>query len=67
VLVTGHSRRRDTDLAARTGNNRVVNFPGPARLIGEFVDLRITEALAHTLRGEVVTAEPASAPIADCA
>jgi tRNA-2-methylthio-N6-dimethylallyladenosine synthase len=59
VLVTGRSRRRASELAARTGNNRVVNFPGAERLVGQFIDLRITEALAHSLRGEPMTTEPA--------
>jgi tRNA-2-methylthio-N6-dimethylallyladenosine synthase len=39
----------------RTSNNRIVNFAAPARLIGQFADLRITAALPHSLRGEVVT------------
>jgi tRNA-2-methylthio-N6-dimethylallyladenosine synthase len=57
VLVDGHSRKDATELAGRTDNNRVVNFAGPARLIGSFVDIRITSALPHSLRGEAVTAE----------
>jgi len=32
----------------------VVNFPGNARLVGSFIDVRITEARAHSLRGEFV-------------
>ena len=57
VLVDRHSRKDATELAGRTDNNRVVNFAGPARLIGSFVDIRITSALPHSLRGEAVTAE----------
>jgi len=57
VLIDGHSRKDATELAGRTDNNRVVNFAGPARLIGSFVDVRITSALPHSLRGEAVTAE----------
>ena len=38
-------------------NNRVVNFDGPARPIGHFVDVRITEALPNSLRGEFVACE----------
>ena len=49
-LVEGASARNPAELAARTGNNRVVNFAGAAE---GFVDLRITEARAHTLRGEL--------------
>jgi tRNA-2-methylthio-N6-dimethylallyladenosine synthase len=54
VLVEGPSRRDPRQLAGRTENNRVVNFPGPASLIGELVALRITEALPNSLRGEPV-------------
>jgi tRNA-2-methylthio-N6-dimethylallyladenosine synthase len=59
VLVEGPSRKDPNQLAGRTPNNRVVNFSGPARLIGQFVDLRITEALPNSLRGRVVTRETA--------
>ncbi len=55
VLVEGPSKKDASELMGRTGNNRIVNFPGPARLIGEFVDVTITQALPHSLRGEVVT------------
>jgi tRNA-2-methylthio-N6-dimethylallyladenosine synthase len=53
VLVTGPSRRDPAEFAARTSNNRVVNFPGNPRLVGQMIDLDITEARAHTLRGMV--------------
>jgi tRNA-2-methylthio-N6-dimethylallyladenosine synthase len=53
VLVSGTSRRDPGELAARTSNNRVVNFAGAPRLIGHMIDLEITEARAHTLRGVV--------------
>jgi len=51
VLVEGPARRDPDDLAGRTANNRVVNFPGPRRLVGRFVDVAIERALSHTLRG----------------
>ena len=54
MLVEGRSRKEARELAGRTDNNRVVNFAGPPRLIGRFVDVRITAALAHSLRGELV-------------
>jgi tRNA-2-methylthio-N6-dimethylallyladenosine synthase len=54
VLVEGHSKKRKTELQGRTGNNRVVNFPGPESLINQYVDLRIAAALPHSLRGELV-------------
>ncbi|MGL1833189.1 tRNA (N6-isopentenyl adenosine(37)-C2)-methylthiotransferase MiaB [Rhodocyclaceae bacterium SMB388] len=57
ILVEGHSRKNPAELAGRTENNRVVNFAANARLIGAFVDVRITAALPHSLRGEIVTRE----------
>jgi tRNA-2-methylthio-N6-dimethylallyladenosine synthase len=56
VLVTGPAAKNMRELAGRTDNNRVVNFPGDAGLIGDYADVRITTALAHSLRGELVTA-----------
>jgi tRNA-2-methylthio-N6-dimethylallyladenosine synthase len=53
VLVEGPSRRRAGELAGRTPNNRVVNFPGDASLIDRFVDVRITGCGTHSLRGEL--------------
>jgi tRNA-2-methylthio-N6-dimethylallyladenosine synthase len=53
VLVERPSRKDPRQLAGRTGNMRWVNFDGPASLIGQFVDLRITEALPHSLRGRL--------------
>ena len=43
ILVEGPSRKDPRQLAGRTENNRVVNFDGPPRLVGEFVDVVITE------------------------
>lgn len=54
VLVEGSSRRDGRELSGRTDNNRVVNFPGDARLIGQFVDVFITEAMPNSLRGRWV-------------
>jgi len=54
VLVDGLSRKDSSEIKGRTQNNRVVNFPGNPRLIGRFVHVHITEALAHSLRGELV-------------
>jgi tRNA-2-methylthio-N6-dimethylallyladenosine synthase len=54
VLVEGPSKKDPAERAGRTGNNRVVNFPGDAALNHSFVDVRITAALAHSLRGIVV-------------
>jgi tRNA-2-methylthio-N6-dimethylallyladenosine synthase len=52
VLVERPSRKDPRELAGRTANNRVVNFAGPSSLIGEFVDLTVTQALPNSLRGE---------------
>jgi tRNA-2-methylthio-N6-dimethylallyladenosine synthase len=52
VLVEGPARRNPAELAGRTANNRVVNFRGRAELIGRFVEVRITAARSHSLRGE---------------
>jgi tRNA-2-methylthio-N6-dimethylallyladenosine synthase len=60
VLVEGPSRKDAGELAGRTDNNRVVNFAGHARLVGRFVDLEITQALPHSLRGRAIVAEPVS-------
>jgi tRNA-2-methylthio-N6-dimethylallyladenosine synthase len=53
VLVEGHARRDAGELAGRTDNNRMVNFAGPHDLIGGFVEVTITSALPHSLRGEL--------------
>jgi tRNA-2-methylthio-N6-dimethylallyladenosine synthase len=57
ILVEGPSRKNAAELAGRTECNRVVNFEGPARLVGEMIDVRVTAVSSHTLRGEVVTRE----------
>ena len=56
VLVEGTSRKNPRELAGRTENNRVVNFPGAAELIGEMVSIKITRALPNSLRGELPAA-----------
>jgi len=53
VLVEGPSRKNPDELTGKTENMRSVNFPAPARLIGRFVDVVITEALSNSLRGRV--------------
>jgi tRNA-2-methylthio-N6-dimethylallyladenosine synthase len=57
VLVEGTSRKDVLEMAARTDNNRIVNFAGNPRLINTFVNVRITDALPHSLRGEIVIHE----------
>jgi len=51
VLVTGHAVKDPSELAARTANNRVVNFSGNAALIGRYAEVTIAAALPHSLRG----------------
>jgi len=53
VLVEGAARKDAAELCGRTGNNRVVNFPGSRELIGRLVDVMVTAALSHSLRGEL--------------
>ena len=64
VLVEGASRKDATELMGRTECNRVVNFAGDARLVGQMIDLRITKSLAYTLRGEVPVREGSELPAA---
>jgi len=59
ILVEGASKRDGSELMGRTECNRVVNFAGGSRLMGQMVEVTITEAKAYTLRGEVVTRSPA--------
>jgi len=54
ALVEGKSKKDEKELAARTDNNRIVNFSGAAGMIGRFVEVKITQVVHHTLRGELV-------------
>jgi tRNA-2-methylthio-N6-dimethylallyladenosine synthase len=53
VLIERTAKRNAHELAGRTANNRWVNLAGPAQLIGRFVDVTVTDALAHSLRGRL--------------
>ena len=64
VLVEGASKRDGRELSGRTDNNRVVNFPGDPRLIGQFVDVHITEAMPNSLRGRWMPAGAADSSLA---
>ena len=57
ALVEGPSKRNPMELRARTENNRVVNFTGSPELIGQFVDIHITESFTNSLRGTLVRTE----------
>ncbi|SEF41359.1 tRNA-i(6)A37 thiotransferase enzyme MiaB [Nitrosomonas ureae] len=54
VLLEGASKKNLDELSGRTDNNRVVNLAGNSELIGQFVNVLITEARAHSLRGDLV-------------
>jgi tRNA-2-methylthio-N6-dimethylallyladenosine synthase len=55
VLVMKPSKKDANELAGKTENNRWVNFPGPAHLIGRFVDVEVVAALPQSLRGRLAT------------
>jgi tRNA-2-methylthio-N6-dimethylallyladenosine synthase len=62
ILVEGPSKKDGNELMGRTGNNRIVNFaggPNAARLIGRMIDVRVTQALPHSLRGGLLLRETA--------
>jgi tRNA-2-methylthio-N6-dimethylallyladenosine synthase len=54
VLVEKVSKKNANELTGRTENMRFVNFPGHTRMIGQFVDVVITEAMSNSLRGRLV-------------
>jgi tRNA-2-methylthio-N6-dimethylallyladenosine synthase len=54
ILVEGPSKKNPDELCGRTDNNRVVNFAGTPDLVGHFINIRITAALSHSLRGEII-------------
>ena len=57
ILVEGPSRKDASELMGRTECNRIVNFAGPARLVGQMIDVAITTAYPHSLRAVVATLE----------
>jgi tRNA-2-methylthio-N6-dimethylallyladenosine synthase len=61
ILVEGASRKDPGELMGRTECNRIVNFKGPARLVGQLIDVTITQALPHSLRGEPLLSESVAA------
>lgn len=54
VLVDGISKRSSEEVTGRTSSNHIVNLRGDKALIGQFVDVEITAAAAHSLHGTVV-------------
>ena len=57
VLVSRPSKRSDQEMSGKTENNRTVNFEGQQRLVGKFVDVKITAAFPNSLRGYIVAVE----------
>lgn len=57
ILVTGLSKKSEQQLSGRTECNRVVNFDGPSHLIGEFIEVQISDALPNSLRGRLLDME----------
>ena len=57
ILVEGPSKKNPMELRGRTENNRIVNFEAPHTVIGQFVDVKITDVYANSLRGELVRTE----------
>jgi tRNA-2-methylthio-N6-dimethylallyladenosine synthase len=60
VLVERHAKKDSRELAGRTECNRWVNFSGPGSLLQRFVDVVVTEARPHSLRGTLAEAPPAT-------
>jgi tRNA-2-methylthio-N6-dimethylallyladenosine synthase len=56
ILVEGPARKDASELMGRTECNRIVNFAGAPRLAGHMLEVRITAAYPHSLRGEVPVA-----------
>ena len=54
ILVEGVSKKNPDELCGRTDNNRMANFPGHPSEVGDFINVKITAALTHSLRGEIV-------------
>jgi tRNA-2-methylthio-N6-dimethylallyladenosine synthase len=57
ILVEGPSKKNPMELRGRTENNRIVNFVAPHSVIGGFVDVKITDVYANSLRGDLVRQE----------
>ncbi|MGP1664504.1 MAG: TRAM domain-containing protein, partial [Rhodanobacter sp.] len=61
VLVEKPSTRDSNELSGRTENMRYVNFAGDIRMIGQFIDVVVTEAMSNSLRGRIKPADDAAA------
>jgi len=65
LVIEGPSKKNPDELAGRTENNRVVNFPGPPELIGRVTEVKITAARANSLRGRLIGTHTDS-KVAEC-
>jgi tRNA-2-methylthio-N6-dimethylallyladenosine synthase len=54
VLTEGFSARSETDLKGHTTCNKVINFSGGAELVGKILKVRVTQAKAHSLFGQIL-------------
>jgi tRNA-2-methylthio-N6-dimethylallyladenosine synthase len=57
ILVEGPSKKNPMELRGKTENNRTVNFVAPHSVIGQFVDVKITDVYANSLRGDLIRQE----------
>jgi tRNA-2-methylthio-N6-dimethylallyladenosine synthase len=57
ILVEGPSKKNPMELRGRTENNRIVNFEAPHHVIGQFVDIKVTDVYSNSLRGELIREE----------
>jgi len=60
VLVEGQSKQSAQEVTGRTRSNKIVNFEGDLGLVGNLVPVQITKAYAHSLRGEITSAQDPS-------
>jgi tRNA-2-methylthio-N6-dimethylallyladenosine synthase len=54
VLIEGRSKQSERDVTGRTRSNKIVNFKGDLDWVGHLVQVHITKAYPHSLRGEIV-------------
>jgi tRNA-2-methylthio-N6-dimethylallyladenosine synthase len=57
ILVEGRSKNSESDLMGRTGSWKIVNFEGELELIGKMVNVKISKAYLHSLRGKMINKE----------
>jgi len=60
ILVEGGSKNSESDLMGRTSSWKIVNFKGELELIGKMVNVNISKAYLHSLRGKMINKEVGS-------